>query len=135
MTTTTPVPETEETTQPEQLGLRELTEESEQREQLEQSEQLEESELTEQLEESEQPEESEESETTEQSVQTDALTHVLGSGLFYQDLDSLKVSDEDSKKLAPKSEDVFKNKYSSQDLYKFVDAPEKVTSDSQAQKY
>ena len=129
MTTTTPVPETEETTQPEQLGLRELTEESEQREQLEQSEQLEESELTEQL------EESEESETTEQSVQTDALSHVLGSGLFYQDLDSLKVSDQDSKKLAPKSEDVPKNKYSSQDLYKFVDAPEKVTSDSQAQKY
>ena len=129
MTTTTPVPETEETTQPEQLGLRELTDESEQREQLEQSEQLEESELT------EQPEESEESETTEQSVQTDALSHVLGSGLFYQDLDSLKVSDQDSKKLAPKSEDVPKNKYSSQDLYKCVDAPEKVTSDSQAQKY
>ena len=129
MTTTTPVPETEETTQPEQLGLRELTEESEQREQLEQSEQLEESELTEQL------EESEESETTEQSVQTDALSHVLGSGLFYQDLDSLKVSDQDSKKLAPKSEDVPKNKYSSQDLYKFVDAPEKVTSDSQGQKH
>ena len=105
MTTTTPLPvnpeEIEETTQPdqpeeteqttprEQPGLRELTEKSEQ------------------LEESDEPEESEESETTEQSIGTDALTHVLGSGLFYQDLDSLKAS----KIPAPKSEEVSKNKY------------------------